>query len=252
MHHATSSSLAFRAVALLLVVLLSGCWQAREPDLSGTWENAEVGSLRLTQTDNVLVAEQKDPVFANFFGPNMFEGRIQDGLITGRVATALPVNLKAFCGQNWGSWAQLELRIAPDGLSLVGRWLRTHSRTSEPGCPTISTEWVDVSLVRGPGEVPVDLTPWPIWLAALVLLFGAGLGFAMRQAWVNYLVGPQKRSPNQAANSGWLLFASFVLASALAATPLLGPAFAAPLVWIALLLLSLLCLALALLLGLRR
>jgi len=240
------------ALALLLATLLSGCWQAREPDLSGTWDNSEVGSLRLTQTNNILVAEQKDPIFAEVFGPNMFEGKIQDGLLTGRVATALPVNLKTFCGDNWGRWSQLELRVAPDGLSLVGRWLRTHSRTSEPGCPTISTEWVDVSLVRGPGELPVDLNTWPSWLAALVLLFGAGVGFAIRQAWVSYLVGPQKRSPNQAANSGWLLFGGLVLASALLATQFLGAALAAPVVWVSLMSLALLFLVLAVVLGLKR
>lgn len=193
-------------IQFLLIGLISGCMEKDHPDLSGVWENDKVGQLVLKQTGNVLYAEQKSPNFIEFFGPKMFEGTIDDGVLTGKVATAYGADKKKICGENWGRWAEIELRVAEDGLSLEGQWYQTTADVTVKGCPKLSDQWVPFKLTRGAGEPPVQMKGTPIWLVAAVMAFGLLFSFGIRHAWVVYLVSSLKRSPSRASNSGWMLF----------------------------------------------
>jgi hypothetical protein len=232
--------------------LLSGCLGSQTPDLSGAWENDEVGTLNLTQSEKMLSAEQKDPERKLFFGPKIFEGSIQENLMTGKIAVALSTNLRETCGQNWGSWADIELQVAPDGLSLEGRWLRTRHNTTVQGCPLMSTDWAPLRLTRSAGQPPVISQKVPKWVPALVFMVGVLLAAGFRHALVSYLVGPMKRSPNQASLAGWMLFTAFASASAALSAPLWGNQLASPLVWGPLAGLSALGVLAALLISLKR
>lgn len=235
MFHASAFFAWQRAVACVLLCciggLLSGCLGSSTPDLSGVWEADEVGMLQLTQSGNTLSAEQKDSDFREAFGPKMFEGVIEDGVLRGKVATALPVSMKEICGKNWGSWSEIELRVAPDGLALEGKWLRATKQTSTRGCPVIETKWVPFRLIRGAGEAPVQLNTMPKWVPGLVVALGLLIGFGFRYALVRYLVGPLKRSPNTASAAGWALLTAFVLGGGAMAAPLWGASLASAIVW---------------------
>jgi hypothetical protein len=198
----------FLIIQFLLMGVLSGCMEKEPPDLSGLWENDKVGQLVLKQTGNVLYAEQKSPDFIEFFGPKMFEGTIEDGVLKGKVASAFPADTKKICGKNWGSWTEIELRVAEDGLSLEGQWLKSTNNTQVKGCPNISSEWTPFKLTRGAGQEPVKMKGTPNWVVAALVAFGLLLSFGIRQAWVAYLVNNLKRSPSRSSNSGWMLFLS--------------------------------------------
>ena len=212
-------------------VLLAGCLGSKTPDLSGSWENDVVGTLELTQSGNTLSAEQKDPDYKAYFGQKMFEGTVVDGVLTGKVATALPMNTRQICGQNWGRWADIELRLAPDGLALEGKWVRMNNNVRVSGCPIINTEWAPFRLTRGAGQPPVQINAIPRWIPVLVLLAGLFIGVGFRYALVRYLVGPMKRSPNSASAAGWALLMAFMTAGASLSAPLWGASLGSALVW---------------------
>lgn len=212
-------------------VLLAGCLGSKTPDLSGSWENDVVGTLELTQLGNTLSAEQKDPDYKAYFGPKMFEGTLVDGVLTGKVATALPMNTRQICGQNWGRWADIELRLAPDGLALEGKWVRMTNNVKISGCPIINTEWAPFQLTRTAGQPPVQIDVIPRWIPVLVLVGGLLIGAGFRYALVLYLVGSMKRSPNSASAAGWALLTAFMTASASLSALLWGASLGSALVW---------------------
>lgn len=219
------------ALATSLVWMLVGCLGTRTPDLSGSWETDELGTLVLVQSGNVLYADQKNPDFKAFFGPKMFEGVISEGLLTGKVATALPMKSQEICGQNWGRWADLELRVAPDGMALEGRWVQETNDVNTPGCPITKTGWAPFRLTRSAGQPPVQVNTLPQWVPVLIVAFGLLIGIGFRYLLVWYLVGPMKRSPNTASAAGGALLSAFVTGFAAIAAPLWGPPFVSALVW---------------------
>lgn len=77
--------------------------------------------------------------------------------------------------------------------------------------------------------------------------------FFVRNAFVNYLVGPSlKRSPNNAGIAGWGLFCGLLFAAALACTALFGKIFLTAMVVIPLATLSLICFIMALVLASKK
>lgn len=196
----------FFIIQFLLTGLISGCMEKEHPDLSGVWENDVIDQLVLKQTGNLLYAEQKSPIFIETFGSKMFEGTIVDGVLTGKIATAYRSEFKEICGENWGRWAEIELRVAEDGLSLDGQWHQLTADTAVKGCPKISDQWVPFKLTRGAGEPPVQMKGTPTWIVVAVMVLGLVISFGIRHAWVMYLSNSLKRSPSQASNSGWMLF----------------------------------------------
>jgi hypothetical protein len=74
---------------------------------------------------------------------------------------------------------------------------------------------------------PVVMPPDPasgknLALGGGLLALLSAVFFFIRNAWVNYLVGSLKRSPNNANLSGWAMFGGFVLASAMGSLALAG------------------------------
>ena len=57
-------------------------------------------------------------------------------------------------------------------------------------------------------------------LIALAIVF-----FFIRNAYVNYLVGSQKRSPNNAGLAGWALFGGLLFASAIACVAMVNTTY---------------------------
>jgi hypothetical protein len=85
----------------------------------------------------------------------------------------------------------------------------------------------------------IELSPKEYMIGGGALLLLAIIFFFVRNAYVNYLVGSLKRSPNNAGLAGWCLFGGLLFGSAIGCGALLGKSFPSPLYWAPLGLLSL-------------
>lgn len=239
-------------IASTIAILLSACSSSESLNLSGDWENDVVGTLTLTQAGAVLSAEQKDPVFQAYFGPKMFEGKIVNGVLTGKIATALDVSKQGVCGTNWGNWSDIELKVSPDGTGLEGRWMRNQKNAAIKGCPIISSDWEPFKLNRSLGQAPVEMNTTPKWLAPLIIVVGLLFAGAIRMTFVNYLVGPLKKSPNSASSAGWTLFLGLFSGTAATALALTGRDYSTPVLWGPIATISVLSLVLTIFMSARR
>ena len=87
----------------------------------------------------------------------------------------------------------------------------------KPASPT-----VEISLPGGLQEMIAGPTNKEIMIGAGALLFFALVFFFVRNAYVNYLVGSLKRSPNNAGLAGWFLFGCLFFASAIGCVALIS------------------------------
>ncbi len=233
-----------RLALAIVSLLLASCLQTTEVNLSGGWvgqnsynENATV-TATLVQEGRKVSGVTRDPSFIAFFGEHFFIATVDGTSLRGKIATGLPVNLKDFCGKNWGQWVEFELELSSDGNRLEGRWKQFTSNTKEAGCPLTNEEWKPYVLTRTGPALPAS----PRYLVGALSLLGLALVFFfIRSAFENYLVGSLKRSPNTAGLAGWALFGGLLLGSAIGSVALVGSSYMVLPVLIPLALLSLLC-----------
>jgi hypothetical protein len=208
-------------------LLLAGCCAlpalAVDLNITGTWDS-NVGPLELTQSGSDVTAIQKDPEIAKALGSNMFEAKISDNLLKGRVATIL-VGDKKLCGTNWANWVDLELTLSEDGNRLEGKWIKNTQSTSVKGCPVTGKNWEPWVLTRNLNAPPVESGKKGLLIGGIALLVLTIVSFLIRSAFVNYLVGSLKRSPDNAGLAGWGLFGGLLFGSAIGCTALAGGSY---------------------------
>lgn len=107
----------------------------------------------------------------------------------------------------------------------------TMSTTSEMSAPS------DINIVSGPSSKDVMIGGGSLLVFALIFFF-------IRNAYVNYLVGSLKRSPNNAGLAGWALFGGLLFGAAIASIALISQSFLTLLYVAPLAVLSLICLIL--------
>lgn len=105
-------------------------------------------------------------------------------------------------------------------------------------------------------SIPTEFNAGPsskdVMIGAGSLVFFAVIFFLVRNAYVNYLVGSQKRSPNNAGLAGWGLFGGLFFGAAIASIALISKtmltvAYIAPLA-----VLSLICFVLCFVVGSKK
>jgi hypothetical protein len=192
-------------------------------DLTGVWDS-EVGRLEIWQDGSDLRAKQKDVQLEEALGEFMFLAEVDGGNVKGKVATGI-FEKKAECGDDWAAWVPLELSVSSDGNRLEGKWFRGTHNTKAQGCPITSAEWKPIVFTRNLSIPMSDAPPLSgkkTLIAALVLLGLALVFFFIRNAYVNYLVGSLKRSPNNAGLAGWGLFGGLLFGSAIGCVAIAG------------------------------
>lgn len=186
-------------------------------DLTGVWDS-EVGRLEIWQDGSDLRAKQKDADIAEELGEFMFIAEVDGNHVKGKVATIIDEADKHICGDNWATWAPLELSVSTDGNRLEGKWLRGTRNTKVQGCPLISSAWKPIVFTKNL-SIPMSDEPAPsgkkTLIAVMFLIASALVFFFIRNAYVNYLVGSHKRSPNNAGLAGWGLFGGLLFGSAI-------------------------------------
>ena len=217
----------------MLCILPSRALIGADLDLSGRWESSEFGELELRQSGNKVIAKQKSPNIAALLGENMFLGELSGNVIKGKIATVLEVGDKEFCGKNWASWVDFELKMSSDGNRLEGKWLKGRHNISKKGCLLTGSSWETFKLTRTPTSIEFEPVP-PIaeepmnkgyLMGGLSLLGLSAVFFFIRNAFVNYLVGSFKRSPNTAGLAGWGLFGGLLFGSAIGSIALVGKSY---------------------------
>lgn len=205
-----------RVCCLIFVAAVhSHGWTAT--DLSGWWGTSAVGELELKQVGDVVMARQKDPDIVEALGDKMFEGKLVGNVVKGRIATVLPDHMKAVCGKKWANWVDFELTLSLDGSRLEGKWLQHYRSDLKGECPVESAEWQPWALQRAAAPPSNNYLLGLLCLALLSAVF-----VVVRMAFVNYLVGSLKRSPNRAGTSGWALFAGLFFVSLVACLALIS------------------------------
>jgi hypothetical protein len=175
-------------------------------DLTGVWESGN-STFEIIQNGSKLSKKQSNPDVAEILGEFAFVGEVSGNTVKGKFASYLPAEYKEFCGKNWATWTKLELVVSPDGNRMEGRWLRETNNFKVRGCPLIKTQWEPSAYVRNLALMPKeeDVPNSKTTLMAGLLLFGLALiFFIIRNAYVNYLVGSLKRSPNNAGLAGFI------------------------------------------------
>jgi len=224
---------------------------ADDLNVTGTWDS-NVGPLELTQSGNDVTAIQKDLDIANALGNNMFEAKISDHLLKGRVETILDSSHKKFCDTNWASWVDLELTLSEDGNRLEGKWIKITQSTDVKGCPVTGRDWEPWVLTRNLNAPPVESGKKGLLIGGIALLVLAIVSFLIRSAFVNYLVGSLKRSPDTAGLAGWGLFGGLLFGSAIASVALAGGGYLTVPVIASLGALAVLCLVLCIVLSSKK
>ena len=212
-------------LVLFVSIGLPNGLMAANLDLSGWWGASEVGQLELKQSGNKVIAKQNDPDIAAALGENMFVGELSGNVIKGKVATFLAKEKKAFCGKNWANWVDFELTVSPDGNSLNGKWLQGHHTITEKGCPLATANWEPVTLTRAALPLEDDTMSTNYLPGGLLLLGLSVVFFFIRNAYVNYLVGNLKRSPNSAGLAGTSLFLGLLFGSAIGCAALISMSY---------------------------
>ncbi len=223
-----------KCIAMILVWMLLSAPHlvaAADPDLSGWWNIVELldvsGELQLKQSGSRVVAKQRDADIAAVYGDIMFEGEVTGNVIKGRVITVLP-GQKEICGKNWGKWVNFELTLAADGNRLEGKWMQYKQSTSQQDCPVTGSTWRPWSMSRTAApieEVPLGPTSKDYLIGAISILGFAAVFLLIRNAYVNYLVGSLKRSPNSAGFAGWALFGGLLFGSAIGCAALVSTSY---------------------------
>lgn len=113
--------------------------------------------------------------------------------------------------------------------------------------PMSAEQSVQISLDLGAGPTTKD-----VLIGGGVLLVLAIVFFFIRNAYVSYLVGSKKRSPNNAGLAGWGLFGGLLFASAIGAVALISKSYLQALVIGPLATLSLMCFVLAIVIGSKK
>lgn len=215
----------FNFLMLLGALFLSTQAVAADRDLSGTWASTEVEYLVLEQNGNQVTAAQRSPEIAAELGNNLFEGVLSGQVIKGRVATALPDQQRTFCAKNWANWVEFELTLSLDGTRLEGQWLQATQSTAKKGCPFKASAWVPWVLTRTTPVLPSGPTSKDYLIGLFSFLGLAAVFFFIRNAFVNFLVGSYKRSPNTAGLAGWGLFGGLLFASAIGSVALVSASY---------------------------
>jgi hypothetical protein len=113
--------------------------------------------------------------------------------------------------------------------------------------PTNVEQPIQIQLDLGTGPTTKDMLIGGGVLLALAIVF-----FFIRNAYVSYLVGSKKRSPNNAGLAGWGLFGGLLFASAIGAVALISKSYLQALVIGPLATLSLMCFVLAMVIGSKK
>lgn len=94
--------------------------------------------------------------------------------------------------------------------------------TTNPTTPAQSVASLPVKL---PDEIETGPTTKDVLIGSGALLVLAVIFFVVRSAYVNYLVGSLKRSPNNAGLAGWGLFFGLLFGSAIACLALISKSY---------------------------
>ena len=121
------------------------------------------------------------------------------------------------------------------------------SSSPSASAPTSAEQPVQISLDLGTGPTTKDMLIGGGVLFALAIVF-----FFIRNAYVSYLVGSKKRSPNNAGLAGWALFGGLLFGSAIGGVALISKAYLQAMVIGPLAALSLICFVLAMIIGSKK
>ena len=239
---------------LTTLLLLALPAHAAGADLNGVWNGFRVvhkgNSVKFINDKGWPEAEEPPGVIGihgTFDGRNLV-GKILIMRLKGNHTNAYR---KSVCGKNWKEYVDIRLTLSADGNTLSGKWLSQPN--NEKTCAlTGQPSWVPTSFTRKapvaaeppkPAELPkVEEAPKPppapeppkleeapggkgSLIGGLALLVAAVVGFFIRNAYVNYLVGSLKRSPNNAGLAGWMLFGGLLFGSALVSVALINSAW---------------------------
>ena len=93
--------------------------------------------------------------------------------------------------------------------------------SSSPAAPAPTTGQIVLPLGVN-DSLGIEPTGKDIMIGGGVMLAAAVVFFLIRNAYVNYLVGSLKRSPNNAGMAGWALFGGLLFGSAIGCLAIIG------------------------------